>query len=134
MAISSQMALQKTVLLIRLTIIALFHGRRPTPGPRGWPPRPLSLAPLNFASGGNYALFQRFTVGEPLSLAPLNFESGDNYAIFPRSIVGPPAPRWPRLSYLAEGDYAQCLGPLCQRDTIVMLVATLHCAAYAMLK
>ena len=41
----------------------------------------------------------------------------------------PPAPRWPRFGYLAEGDYAQCLGPLCQRDTIVMLVATLLRAA-----
>ena len=46
----------------------------------------------------------------------------------------PPAPRLPQFGYLAEGDYAQCLGPLCQRDTIVMLVATLLRAAYAMLK
>ena len=45
-----------------------------------------------------------------------------------------PAPRWPQFGYLAEGDYAQCLGPLCQRDTIVRLVATLLRAAYAMLK
>ena len=29
------------------------------------PPRPLSLAPLNFASGGNYALFPRSIVGPP---------------------------------------------------------------------
>ena len=32
----------------------------------------------------------------------------------------PPAPRWPWFGYLAEGDYAKCLGPLCQRDPIVM--------------
>ena len=46
----------------------------------------------------------------------------------------PPAPRWPWFSYLAEGDYAQCLGQICQRDTIVMLVATLLHAAYAIVK
>ena len=45
-----------------------------------------------------------------------------------------PGPQVARFGYLAEGDYAQCLGPLCQRDTIVMLVATLLRAAYAMLK
>ena len=43
-------------------------------------------------------------------------------------------PRLTQFGYLVEGDYAQCLGPLCQRYTIVMLVATLLCAAYAMLK
>ena len=48
-------------------------------------------------------------------------------------LAPPPLPR-PRFGYLAEGDYAQCLGPLVQIDTIVMLVATLLRAAYAMLK
>ena len=68
----------------------------------------------------------------------IEFASGGNYAFFLRSIVGPRpsyAPRWPRFSNLAEGDYAQCLGPLCQRDTIlVMLVATLLHAAYVIFK
>ena len=39
----------------------------PPQAPEVGPPRPLSLAPLNFPSGGNYAFFQRSTVG-PLPL------------------------------------------------------------------
>ena len=46
----------------------------------------------------------------------------------------PSAPRWTQFGYLVGGDYAQCLGPLCQRYTIVMLVTILLGAAYAMLK
>ena len=156
-----------TVLLIRLTIIALFHGLRPAAGPWGWPPRRLSLAlwilcleaTIPFSRGpllahrpfpawcsyrwpqfgylaeaprGNYAIFHgplpiplRLAPQAPES-APLNFASGCNYALFPRCTVGqPPLPS----HQVAEGDYAQCLGPLCQRDTIVMLVATLIGAA-----
>ena len=45
---------------------ALFHGPCPVPDPLGCPPRPLSLVPLKYASGGNYALFQRSTVAPPL--------------------------------------------------------------------
>ena len=82
----------------------------PPQAPKVDPPRPLSLVSLNFASGGNYALS---IVGPP---------------------TPPPGPRWPRFGYLAEGDYAQCLGPLCQRGTMVMLVATLLRAAFAMVK
>ena len=52
-----------------------------------------------------------------------------------RPLLAPrPSPRWRRFGYLAEGNNAQCLDPLCQRDTIVMLVATLLRAAYAMFK
>ena len=68
--------------------LCLFPCFPPLPRPLRLAPRPLSLAPLNFAPGGNYALFQRSTVGPP---AP------------------PPAPRWPQFGYLAEaprGNYA----------------------------
>ena len=89
-----------TVLLIRLTIIALFHGRSPAPpqAPDVGPQVP-EFGPFEFCVWRQLSPFPGVHCWPP---AP------------------PPAPRWPRFGYLAEGDYEQCLGPLCQRDTIVM--------------
>ena len=109
----------------------------PPQAPEVGPPRPLSLAPLNFASGCNYALFQRSTVDPPHLTRPLG---------------------WPQFGYLAEaprGNFALSHGPrpaqwppggpglvIWLRATMpvfrstlpkrhYMLVATLYCAAYA---
>ena len=88
---------------------------------------PLSLAtkPLRFAP-------------QAPELGPLEFYVWRQLCPFPEvhcwPTAPPLAPRWPRFGHLAEGDYAQCLGSLCQRDNIVMFVATLLHAAYAMLK
>ena len=47
-----------------------FPWSTPHPRPLRLAPRPLSLASLNFASGGNYALFPRCIVGPPPLLRP----------------------------------------------------------------
>ena len=99
----------------------------PFPEVHSWPTAPLP-APrwpqfryLAEASKGNYALFH----GPRPEFSP--FEVCVWRQLFPVPEVHcwppapPPAPRWPRFGYLAEDDYAQSsLGPLCQRDTLVM--------------
>ena len=128
----------------------------PRPRPLRLASRPLSLAPLNFASEGNYALFQRSTVGPP----PLPGPPGDpSLVIWLRPLEAtmpfawsPPHPRhlrlapqapefcpfefcvWRQLSPFPEVQLCPMFKSTLPKDTIVMLVATLLRAVYAMLK
>ena len=80
-----------TILFIRLTIIALFHGRRPAPGPRGWPPQAPEFGPFEFCVWTKLCPFPEV-----------------------HCWPSPPAPRWPQFGYLAEaprGNYAIFHGP-----------------------
>ena len=81
-----------TILLIRLTrltIIALFHGRRPGPGPP-----PLRLAPQAPEFGPfEFCIWRQLCPSLEVHCWPP---------------APPPAPRWPQFGYLAEVPRGNC--------------------------
>ena len=99
------------------------------PRPLRLAPRPLGLASSNFASGGNYELFQRSTVGPPplprppgipsavIWLRPLEATMQFSMVLAPPQVpeAGPQAPEFGLFEFcvwrLLSGGYCPLLAP-----------------------